>query len=138
MQVRYAPHHLLRLARSAVGVVGGTSADLVGPAYRKGAPFRDRLCPRDEPGDPLVVEGAVRDLDGRPLPGALLDVWQADARGPRHVHFLVVVEGRPPLVTQLYFAGDEKLKGRHAKRVGNVRPIVDGRVRFDLVLEGAS
>jgi hydroxyquinol 1,2-dioxygenase len=32
-------------------------------------------------GEPCVVTGQVRSLDGRPLPGALVDVWQADDHG---------------------------------------------------------
>ena len=32
-------------------------------------------------GTPLYVHGTVRDLDGKPVAGAVLDVWQADADG---------------------------------------------------------
>lgn len=32
-------------------------------------------------GAPLYVHGFVRDLDGKPVAGAVLDVWQADADG---------------------------------------------------------
>jgi hydroxyquinol 1,2-dioxygenase len=35
----------------------------------------------DAPGDPLLVEGTVRDLEGRPLAGAVVDTWQADDDG---------------------------------------------------------
>ncbi len=33
------------------------------------------------PGIPCFVTGQVRDLDGRPVAGALLDVWQTDGEG---------------------------------------------------------
>ena len=33
------------------------------------------------PGEPCFVLGTVRDLNGRPLKGALLDVWQTDGEG---------------------------------------------------------
>jgi len=33
------------------------------------------------PGEPLYVHGVVRDLDGKPIAGAVLDVWQADGDG---------------------------------------------------------
>ena len=33
------------------------------------------------PGEPCFVVGTVRDLNGRPLKGALLDVWQTDGDG---------------------------------------------------------
>ena len=32
-------------------------------------------------GEPCWVEGTVTDVDGRPLPGALLEVWEADDDG---------------------------------------------------------
>jgi hydroxyquinol 1,2-dioxygenase len=33
------------------------------------------------PGEPLYVHGVVKDLDGTPVPGAVLDIWQADNEG---------------------------------------------------------
>ena len=36
---------------------------------------------RGLPGAPLYVHGTVRSLDGAPIPGAVLDVWQADSDG---------------------------------------------------------
>lgn len=33
------------------------------------------------PGEACFVVGTVRDLNGRPIPGALLDVWQTDGEG---------------------------------------------------------
>jgi catechol 1,2-dioxygenase len=63
----------------------GTSANPEGPAYVAGAPLLEppyvlyrRL---DEPGIPLVVRGQVRTIDGSPLSGAELDLWQCDAEG---------------------------------------------------------
>ena len=32
-------------------------------------------------GDPLYIHGVVRDLEGKPVPDAVLDVWQADGDG---------------------------------------------------------
>ena len=56
--------------------------NILGPAYRSGAPFRDRLCPTTEPGMPLTMRGTVTDAqDCRPLDGCVLDVWQVDAHG---------------------------------------------------------
>src|SRR5262249_36637808 len=55
-----------------------TESTVQGPFYVPGSPLRpygDRL---DEmpAGEPLWVHGTVRSLDGRPLAGAELDVWQ--------------------------------------------------------------
>jgi hydroxyquinol 1,2-dioxygenase len=33
------------------------------------------------PGTPLFIHGTVRDLDGNPVAGGVLDVWQADTEG---------------------------------------------------------
>lgn len=54
----------------------------LGPYYRAGAPERTSLCDAREPGDPFTFAGHVLDADGcRPLAGALVEVWHADAAG---------------------------------------------------------
>jgi catechol 1,2-dioxygenase len=51
-----------------------------GPFYRRGAPFRAKLCPPGEPGTTFVMTGRVWALDTRrPLAGAVLDFWHVDA-----------------------------------------------------------
>lgn len=69
---------------------GGTESNLEGPFYIPSAPILQPpyALPRrdDEPGDPLVMSGTVRGLDGNPLPGAMLDVWQANGAG-EYSHF---------------------------------------------------
>ncbi len=40
-----------------------------------------QLAPKSEPGVKLVVRGTVRDEGGKPVPGAVLRVFQTDARG---------------------------------------------------------
>jgi protocatechuate 3,4-dioxygenase beta subunit len=56
--------------------------NILGPAYRRGAPMRSRLCPPEEAGTPLAMSGRVVDaLSCKPLPGTLIDVWQVDANG---------------------------------------------------------
>jgi protocatechuate 3,4-dioxygenase beta subunit len=51
-----------------------------GPFYRRGAPFRAKLCPPGEPGTTFVLTGRVWALDTRrPLAGAVLDFWHVDA-----------------------------------------------------------
>jgi catechol 1,2-dioxygenase len=59
-----------------------TESDIVGPFYRFGAPFRTRLAGLDEPGDRLMLTGTVFSADCKtPLPGALIEVWQANHGG---------------------------------------------------------
>lgn len=53
-----------------------------GPFYIAGAPYRAKLSPPLAEGTVLVVKGRVWDFKTRkPVPMALLDVWQADAGG---------------------------------------------------------
>lgn len=71
------------------GIAGATDSNVEGPFFAAGAPDISadadgvaRLPMRpDEPGDRLVFIGTVRSAAGEPLPGAVLDVWQADAKG---------------------------------------------------------
>ncbi|MEU0946253.1 catechol 1,2-dioxygenase [Streptomyces canus] len=56
-----------------------------GPAYVPGAPEIDNpgvlpMAP-DEPGETLLVSGTVRSTSGKPLPGAVIDLWQTTADG---------------------------------------------------------
>jgi catechol 1,2-dioxygenase len=63
----------------------GTKGTILGPYYLPGAqrlPARATLPMRpDEKGTPLVFSGRVTDLDGTPIAGAELEMWQADAGG---------------------------------------------------------
>jgi catechol 1,2-dioxygenase len=74
----------------AAGTIpGATDSNVEGPFFVAGAPAvaagDDGLAvlPRraDEPGDSLVFAGVVRSTGGSPVPGAVLDLWQADAAG---------------------------------------------------------
>ena len=100
-----------------------TREDIEGPFYREDAPFRARLVEDGMPGRRLTVSGRVLDPACRPVPGAVVDVWQADHRGrydnddPR----------RPPA------AGSFHLRGRlRAQDDGGyeVRTIHPGRYRI--------
>ncbi len=103
-------------------------------------------------GTPLSLSGRVLSVDGKPLAGSTVEIWQTDDKGkyrhpdddgegparrgfqgfgrtltdadgryrfrtikpvlysgrPPHVHFRVVASGRKELVTQMYFAGDNR------------------------------
>jgi catechol 1,2-dioxygenase len=63
----------------------GTKGSILGPYYLPDQVRFDSTCelPRraDEQGTPLVLSGQVRDVDGTPLAGAEVDIWQADADG---------------------------------------------------------
>ena len=91
----------------------------------------DRVAPGDadltrqsdgEPiGQRIVVQGQVRDSDGRPVPDALVEVWQANAAG-RYAH----ERDRWPAPLDPHFAG-----------LGRVVTDAEGRYRFTTVRPGA-
>ena len=60
-----------------------TPATVLGPFFIEGSPEVEHGGDISDgvDGEPLVVHGTVRDLDGQPVAGAVLDVWQADAEG---------------------------------------------------------
>ena len=60
-----------------------TPATVLGPFHIEGSPELDFGADMSDglPGMPLFVHGTVRDLSGAPVPGAVLDVWQADQEG---------------------------------------------------------
>src|SRR3954470_20544100 len=57
---------------------GATESTVLGPFYVPGAPGREygESSAAEPAGAPTWVHGHVRDLDGTPLAGAELDVWQ--------------------------------------------------------------
>ena len=57
---------------------GTTESTVLGPFYVPGSPLREAGERLDEmpAGEPVWVHGRVLSTDGRPLPGAELDVWQ--------------------------------------------------------------
>jgi hydroxyquinol 1,2-dioxygenase len=60
-----------------------TPATVLGPFHIEGSPELGYGADMSEgvPGTPLYISGTVRDLDGKPIAGAVLDVWQADPEG---------------------------------------------------------
>lgn len=52
-----------------------------GPYYKTGSPERANIAAPGTPGTPLILEGRVTDWEGKPVPRAWLDFWQADGNG---------------------------------------------------------
>ena len=62
---------------------GATETTVLGPFHVSDAPRYPNganIC-LDGKGEPLLVRGRVTGLEGRPIAGALLDVWQANDEG---------------------------------------------------------
>ena len=67
------------------GKVGNaTESTVLGPFFVEGAPemkMGDSITRAGTPGEPCAVSGTVKDMQGRPVEGALLDVWEAQGDG---------------------------------------------------------
>ncbi|MBS0561481.1 MAG: catechol 1,2-dioxygenase [Proteobacteria bacterium] len=71
-------------AERKAGLEGGTPRTIEGPLYVAGAPLSKheaRLDDGTEQGEVLFMEGQVRDVNGKPVAGAVVDVWHANTRG---------------------------------------------------------
>lgn len=68
---------------------GCTESTVFGPFYVADAPQVQHGADiaRGAPGEPCFVRGHVQGLDGRPVPGARVDVWQSDEQGLYDVQY---------------------------------------------------
>jgi catechol 1,2-dioxygenase len=85
--------HFLDLRMDAAdqraGVKHGTPRTIEGPLYVEGAPLvkgEARLDDGTQEGEVLLMAGRVLDIDGKPVPGAIVEVWHADVKG-NYSHF---------------------------------------------------
>ena len=63
---------------------GATESTVFGPFYREGGPELPEggnVAEGAEGGTPTIATGRVLDMEGKPIAGAMLDVWQADPDG---------------------------------------------------------
>ncbi|ATN10701.1 catechol 1,2-dioxygenase [Pseudomonas sp. FDAARGOS_380] len=75
---------LMDAADEQAGKSGGTPRTIEGPLYVAGAPlskYEARLDDGKDDAVPLFMRGQVRDTEGKPLAGAIVDVWQANTGG---------------------------------------------------------
>lgn len=71
-------------AERKAGIEGGTPRTIEGPLYVAGAPLSKgeaRLDDGSDRGETLFVDGQVRDTGGKPIAGAVVDVWHANPLG---------------------------------------------------------
>ena len=62
---------------------GASESTVLGPFHVAGAPelpMGANIC-LDQKGEDMVIHGHVRDVEGKPIAGATLDVWQANDEG---------------------------------------------------------
>lgn len=68
----------------AAGVEGGTPRTIEGPLWLADAPLEKgeaRLDQDPDEGEVILMDGQIRDGDGQPVPGAIVDVWHANSKG---------------------------------------------------------
>lgn len=83
-----------------------TETTVLGPFYLSGPPEMPlgSDISTSGKGDPMVVEGSVRDAAGTPIAGAWVDTWQADAEGVYDVQR--AADGAPELDLRARFRTD--------------------------------
>ncbi len=94
-QLTTASHNEVVLAAGSLGVSAlvcllnngaghETTANLMGPFWRKGSPVTPNggsIVRSPTPGEPVFVKAWVRDEEGRAVAGAEVDIWQASSEG---------------------------------------------------------
>ena len=95
-----------RASGNAKGATEATEATVEGPFYWPGAPELALGTDIGEgvPGEPAFYMGRVTDLDGKPLAGALLDVWSGDGDGKYDVQ----LSAQPKMRARGRFRTDEQ------------------------------
>ena len=70
---------------ASLGIDNPTPRTIEGPLYVAGAPVEQGFARLDDgtdtEGQPLIMHGTVYGADGKPVPGATVEVWHADTRG---------------------------------------------------------
>jgi len=75
---------LSSLVETSSTAEAATIQTLTGPFYAPGSPFREfgaSMVERDDGGAAALLRGRVTDVAGKPVPGAVLDVWQNNSNG---------------------------------------------------------
>jgi protocatechuate 3,4-dioxygenase alpha subunit len=99
-----------------------TASQTVGPYLHIGLSWLtiERVAGEDCPGEHVTLQGRVLDGDGVPVPDALVEIWQADARG-KYAH----PEDPQPAAAMPGFRG-----------FGRVPTDDEGRFRFHTIKPG--
>ncbi|RYX96011.1 MAG: hydroxyquinol 1,2-dioxygenase [Comamonadaceae bacterium] len=76
--------------------IGCTEATVFGPFHVEGAPERPLGADvaNGAEGEPCFVRGCVRGFAGEPIAGAVIEVWQADAKGLYDIQYEALDEHR--------------------------------------------
>ena len=75
---------LLDAQDEQAGLTGGTPRTIEGPLYVAGAPLSEgetRMDDGTDAGTVMFLQGQVKDVDGKPIAGAIVDLWHANTKG---------------------------------------------------------
>jgi catechol 1,2-dioxygenase len=97
---------------------GATESTVFGPFHRLGAPDMPpggNIAHRDTVGIPALVSGRVLDLAGKPIAGAVLDVWQTQTNG--------LYDSQDANPNELHMRGKFTTDGEGRYLIRTVRPV---------------
>jgi catechol 1,2-dioxygenase len=97
---------------------GATESTVFGPFHRLGAPHLPpggNIAHHDTVGMPTLVSGRVLDLDGKPIAGAVLDVWQTQSNG--------LYDSQDENPNELHMRGKFTTDGEGRYLIRTVRPV---------------
>lgn len=122
-----------------------TPAQAEGPYFTARSPRRRSIVPRGAAGTRLTLSGRVLTTTGRPVARALVDFWQADARGVYdnagyrfRGHQFTDARGRYALTTVVPGLYSGRTRHIHVKVQAPRRPVLTTQLYFPGVTRNAS
>src|SRR5437764_14640722 len=97
---------------------GATESTVFGPFHRLGAPemaMVGNIANRNWTGTRTLISGRVLDLDGKPVAGALLDVWQTQTNG--------LYDAQDESADELHMRGKFRTDAEGRYLIRTVRPV---------------
>jgi len=97
---------------------GATESTVFGPFYREGGPEMaagQNMAEGAQGGTPTIIRGRVLDMDGQPIAGAMLDVWQADPQG--------LYDSQHPELEELHMRGIYRSDAEGRYLIRTMRPV---------------
>ena len=114
-----------------------TPQETIGPAFEPNSPVRNNFRESGITGEPVTLTGFVLDRKGKPIKGALLDFWHADADGQYDFsgfrcrgHQFSVVNGRYELQTILPGIYPGRTRHYHVRLQAGSGPILTTQLYF--------
>jgi len=107
-----------------------THPDILGPFWAGGALFRGKVTPPMAPGKLLVISGTVwSHTTKRPIPNAVLDVWQADHKGVYDFQTAKTSARRPVIPEARNFTG--RTQPASSEFANRIRLLTDENGRYE-------